>query len=205
MRQMKSAVIVVACIAAAFSACAQSTAEAPTWLKEPEAFLGIKVGEPENIQPCPTKLVGGRVPLVDYAALPSLQGVCKDTTMASGGIFLWNLPELGFPYVVRVHAKDGVVARIVLTLAHQNYQRMYAALTERYGEPTVVERKTVKTTVGAEFASTEAVWRGKRLSMMAWERAGKIDSSMIVLGSIDAMRQELEEDKAKSSQGIQKF
>jgi hypothetical protein len=185
------------------------------WEKEPDAFLGVKLNEPFNVAPCPTKIFGqyAKTEVLDYEAMKSLEGVCLNTTdplykylkPESGPFKLAHLPALGVGYAASVHMKNGVVSKITIELKQSNFGVLLTAFKDRYGSPTSIESNTVKTTAGAEFNAADVTWKGKKLSISMYERMGKVDESYIVISDNLIMEAELAAQRAKRAAEAQKF
>lgn len=186
------------------------------WEKEPDGFLGIKIGEAFAVQACPTRPFGQylRDPTLDYDSMKSLEGVCFDPTdssikyaRASGPVTykIKNLPALGIGYDVSAWMKEGVVSRITVSLKQSSFDVLYTAFRERYGKPTSIETKTVKTQAGAEFNATDVFWKGRKLSIRMYERMTRVDESYVSISDNAIMEKEMEAEKQKRSSEAQKF
>lgn len=186
------------------------------WEKEPEAFLGIRLGEPFTVAQCPTKNLGQltRIDTLDYEAITKLEGVCFDPldsgvkyAGASGpsSYKLANLPSLGIPYMVSVRVKASAVEKITIDLKQSNFAVLLDAFNHRYGPPTSVESGVVKNNAGAEFSARDVLWRGKKISIRMYERLNRVDESYVVVSDNALMEKEIEAIKTKRAAEAQKF
>ena len=185
----------------------------PVWEKEPEAFLGVKLNEPFAVPACPMETIGQyyKTQILNYNAMKSLQGVCynpNETSTGSGGSSTYrlaNLPDVGVGYKVFVHLKNGAVSKITIELTQSNFAGLLSAFKDRYGEPTLVTTKTVKTQAGAEFSASDVMWRGKKLSISMYERLNRVDESYVLISDNAAGEAELDAQRQKRSSEAQKF
>lgn len=186
-----------------------------TWEKEPDAFLGIKLGAPLNVADCPTKNLGQyvKIEIVDSEALKSMEGVCIDTTDAanrsrkpdSGTRKLAHLPSLSIGYAVTVHLKDRVVSRMTIDLKQSSFEVLLTAFKDRYGVPTSIDSSMVKTNAGAEFNTANVIWKGKKLSIRMYERMSKVDESHVMISDNEIMEGEMVAQRARLASEAQKF
>lgn len=188
----------------------------PIWDKEPEAFLGIRLGERFAVAECPTKNLGTltRIDTLDYEAIRRLEGVCFDprdsATKYAGSsgpsaYRLANLPSLGIPYTVVVRVKASTVERITIDLKQSSFAVLLDAFIQRYGPPTSLDTSVVKNNAGAEFSARDVLWRGQKISIRMYERLNRIDESYVVVSDNALMEKELENIKAKRAAEAQKF
>ena len=186
---------------------------APVWEKEPEAFLGVKLNEPFAVPACPMETIGQyyKTQTLNYKAMKSLEGVCynpNETSAGSGGSSTYrlaNIPDVGVGYKVFVHLKNGGVNKITIELTQSNFAGLLSAFKDRYGEPTLVTTKTVKTQAGAEFSASDVMWRGKKISISMYERLNRVDESHVLISDNAAVDAELDAQRQKRSSEAQKF
>jgi hypothetical protein len=185
------------------------------WEKEPSAFLGIKLGAPFDVRPCPTKRFSqySTSESLDFAAMKSLDGVCVNTSdssyrhqsTASGRYTLENIPDLGIFYRAHVQLKNSVVSKVTLELKQANFGVLLSAFKDRYGTPTYMEADVVKSNAGAEFAAAKVRWQGEKLSIHMYERFLRIDESHVIISDNAIMEEEVAALRAKRASEAQKF
>jgi len=109
----------------------------------------------------------------------------------AGNPNLWNLPGLGdMRYSARVNLLGSRVESVHIEFWHSDYPRMKAVMTERYGEPTRIERATLTSRAGAVVNTETLRWDGARNSVFLFQRLDRIDKSMaaFVSNSLSAER-----------------
>lgn len=138
---MKTSIAALALLALASSALAQ------TWSKEPDSFLGIKLG---SKMPPPTTCSKKHDNKKCYWESPENHVIEFD---AKG-------PEIGIAYKLVVREFEGQVSQITMTPANE-YERgqILKILAEKFGPPT-----SVNTDFGQSHA-TGTFWTGKHVSM----------------------------------------
>lgn len=200
-----------AALLVAFAAAANGQVTKQAWDKEPEAFLGIRLGQRMEVQACPSKSLGTLKPaiqIMDYAALEKVNGVCYDPTslLNSDSLYqLHNLPSLGIAYRATLRVKDGVVSEIDIDLKQSGFHVLYDALQQRYGRPTIAGSSIVKNNAGAEFSSLEAAWQGVKMTITAYERLGRIDESYVSVQDAAIAARDAAALRAKRAAEAQKF
>lgn len=181
------------------------------WEKEPDKFLGIKLGEKLTIAECPTKLIPNTsIATIDMQALENIKEACldmldDDSKYSPNRKKLYNLPALGVAYSGTVHLRNDIVSRVTLNFMHSNFDILLSAFKERYGQPTYTESNILKTNAGAEFDSKNLLWQGKNMTIAIYERFGRIDKSLIVISDNSIMDAEIKERGDKTSSEAKKF
>lgn len=186
-----------------------------SWAKEPESFLGIDFKKPLRAQNCPTKYISKNSQLVmmDFEALKNFDGVCidtQDTTYKiqrgdSGKFKLYNLPNLGFTYYVYINFKEGVVTSFNIYLEQSDFHTLLSAFKERYGAPTTTQSQIFKTMTGAEFDAAVVGWKGKAISILMYERLGRVDESSVLITDTEDFQADLDSKRIQRSSEAQKF
>ncbi len=142
---------------------------AQTWKQEPDAVLGIALGQPlENdaIKSC------GGVQAQEEKATISACALDKPR-FGDGPILLSGIPIAAFK-VGAVVREGGVVSQIELGGSNDLYDEAKQILTERYGKPTKSAKTTVQNKAGASFPSEQLTWRGKKVLLVLDQRAGNV-------------------------------
>lgn len=192
------------------------TPDPKSWDKEPESFLGIRLGERLTVPACPIRNIGQltRIDTLDFEAIRKLEGVCfdpRDTSVKypgpAGPSFykLINVPSLGIPYSVSVRMKADVVEKVTIDLKQTNFSVLVDVFNQRYGAPTSVDTSMVKSNSGVEFSVRDVLWQGKKISIRMYERLNRIDESYVVVSDNALMEREVETIKAKRASEAQKF
>lgn len=145
------------------------SAQAQTWRQEPDAVLGIALGQPlanDAIKPC------GGVQVQEEAGQIA---ACASHTprFGDGPILLGGIPIAAFKAGAVVR-EGGVVSIVELGGSNDRYDEAKQVLTERYGKPTKVGKTTVQNRAGASFQSEQLTWRGKRVLLVLDQRAGNV-------------------------------
>lgn len=161
---------------------ARAAAPAPT------TVLGLPLGEPFAVPPCPRR-EGSRP--TDY--VPPTEGPCytplfdSDVLDPNGTMSVSvKLPAATAPSFVRGMSLvalviDGRLEGIGFnSTGHATQQRVLDALTEKFGPPDAVEPKTMGNRMGARFEAFEAIWiRLPGLSVRFDSVTSRIDSGLV--------------------------
>lgn len=210
-------VLIAAIAAVSVSAWTQQAMPQGNWEKEPETFLGIRLGDRFMVPACPTKDYGSRqVPIVvvDYGALSQVQGVCFNPSLnvssipsgdGPGSYRLENIPNLGVEYSISVRVNAGVSERIVMRLKQSGFEVLLDAFMQRYGQPTQISSGVAKNLGGAELQSRQVEWLGRNLSIRMYERHNTMDESHIEVSSNAIASREAESVRTRRASELQKF
>lgn len=163
-------------LAFVFAATA-SAALAGEWDREPERVFGIPLGvtvAETGLPDCPEMPTKGF-----YDKEPSHLCFLKSRYFPDKIGDLHGTPDLGFAYGASFGFHQGRIATLSLSLNQDQFERAKAVLLERYGPPTTSETKEVVAGSGARLGSQELSWKGRKLSITAIERVGRVDTSYI--------------------------
>lgn len=83
--------------------------------------------------------------------------------------------------------KDGVATSVGVNLESGYFERVAAALTERWGSPASREASVVANRMGAQFDQVEAKWRIDGSVLIATKRGSKVDEMRVTLTTSAAM------------------
>lgn len=152
------------------------------WQKEPDAFMGIRLGESLTAQvPECAKRQGG------YGYDYTVKDRCfRELVPASDDhaalLEIDNSPEIGLPiFQVRPFVVSGDFEGMHFLYDHFNYLKMYELFLARYGEPTSVNTESFQTTGGASFAGNVYVWQGKNVTITVNEYGSQIDKGLVTI------------------------
>lgn len=96
-----------------------------------------------------------------------------------------------------VISPSGVVERIRLDLSPEPFEQVAAALTQKFGTPSRVDRGVVQNRFGAKFQQVEYVWLGKNGIRIDFSKyAGTLDRSQLYFSTRED-RALLSDDKPK--------
>lgn len=173
-RQMGKAAIIVSAVAAAVLASSVAQAQSQgRWEKEPERIFGIQLGTKLSeaaLPPCP---VNGRETELCLYRVPETPGISQPPVYLRGHAF-------DYVAVTLVLEDDGTVGGLVARLDERNYLRFREALNTRYGPPTSDVNESVQSRAGATYGSNTARWVGQRMSITAYQRLDRVDSSAVL-------------------------
>ncbi len=187
------------------------------WEKEPEAFLGVRLGEPFAVLACPMKALPSkfvRIESIDYDVVMKMDGVCFHPSSeisrlpkgnAPGDYRLVNVPQIGVGYKAYVRVKSGVSEKIFLELAQPDFAVLLDAFTQRYGPPTNVELGVAKNLAGAQMGSQTVQWLGRKLSIRMYERLTKMNESYVEISNNEIESADRASTRAKRATEVQKF
>lgn len=143
------------------------------WAREPDAVLGVRLGQPLAVQtlpPCPAKAYESPVTCLTTQASP-LPGY---PPMRSIG---------GHPFgYVSMSLKvddSGMVNEIQAGMDQARFAEFKTVLIERYGQPTSTQHTTVQNGLGATFDAQILQWIGSRMSIIAMERPAQVNQSVV--------------------------
>lgn len=91
-------------------------------------------------------------------------------TLAGGDVETW------FAIV-----REGIATSIMVTMQTGNFDRVAAALSEKWGKPSASESSTVQNRMGATFDQTTITWRVDGSVVTAKRRSSKIDQMSVSL------------------------
>ncbi|MGY2199061.1 hypothetical protein [Pseudomonas gingeri] len=176
------------------SAMAAKTPDNPRpWTQEPDSFMGLRFDQKiDAVMPtCPPGTVLSKT-------------MCHDSPYASlypvrGG------PEIGFGYSLSAFSSDTGVESFYLSTHSDNYPKLVALFTKKYGAPTQSSSEPVKTKGGASFTNETLMWSGKKVSIMIQKLAGDINTSAATINDIAATRKKATEREAKESSNASKL
>lgn len=144
-------------------------AQAQAWKQEPDAVLGIALGQPldnDAIKSCGGVQAQDEKPAISACALDKPR-------FGDGPILLSGIPIAAFKAGAVVR-EGGVVSQIELGGSNDRFDEVKQILTERYGKPTKVGKVTVQNRAGASFQSEQLTWRGKKVLLVLDQRAGNV-------------------------------
>jgi hypothetical protein len=209
-----------------------------SWTQEPTSFVGLSFIEPTKLENCPASKIDPIYPIhrPDYpemlrrakaqedlgcvvevfskttvpAKKPPVENVWGDGT-GSGtfSVFSYRVvsPLRNF---LRVHTQNGVVVSIEATFSTDDYAKMKAILTERYGGAQRKDVTEFQTNGGASFPSETLSWFGNKVSLEVRSLVERklISSTLISSGVIlitnnewAKLNSEAEKSSIKSSAG----
>ena len=106
---------------------------------------------------------------------------------------------------VSVFLKDKHVTTILISFSEKDFDRVTAALGEKFGKPTKEENKAVQNRLGASFENAIKTWKNGDTVMVAMQRAGSLDKSRITIDGklfIDLARKEIEAQKKQEAKDL---
>lgn len=195
-------VLIAASVIAALSACsvqALAQGKGTAWPKEPTSVFGIPIGgemKDEDLRDC-----GGiQDPSKEYPV-----AVCAlKKGMFGGDVLIAHIPvdsmEDGF-----VERRDFQVRSVTVNAKHENYRDVKAVLIERYGRPASTSKETLQNSYGAKFSSEVSRWKGRRISLTLFERAGQTDKSAFIFSDISTADAAAAADDQKRKTDAAKF
>lgn len=185
---MKASIVMAAVLAVA-------PAFAQTWQAEPSTVFGIPLGgSTAQVRTCPDE---------DWKNVePACQVTNKHLTSL---IHLYGVPKLGLPYTAQLVPRDGRVMAIRLRHKQEHFAQMRALLEERYGAPTKVQTETAVTQQGGRFGNTTLEWTGKKVSIVAIERIGTINDSLVSFSDNELLRSQTEESESRTKGAASKL
>lgn len=179
---MRALGILATCVLA--SAANAQTSISSNWVKEPSAFLGIKLGEPITLPVCPSSKG-----FIDHKAVAKLEGVCRDPDKNGSrtSVRLYNEPKLGFYYKLYLSVEDGVAESVNMFMKEQHFQEMLGVLTERYGPPSI--------------AREDVAWIGNKVSIFMRQHGqdGESGVSIRFNGIAEKKQKEREEKRSREA------
>lgn len=134
---------------------------------------------------------------------PSGTEVCGYTTGKRSLVDIRALDTFGGVRVDRWVAilNDDVAKSIVVNLASDDFERVVAALTERWGKPESEKNSVVQNRMGATFDQIETTWKSEGSVLVAKKRRGKVDEMGLYLSTekfIAEGSRERREDRPKA-------
>lgn len=168
-----------------------AAAPSPHWDAEPEAFMGLRLGDSfdAQVKRCPSDMWNYKGPICTPGG-------------RSGFHSLEGYPQLGIVMRVMAESAGNVLESVTVAVTHRDLDEFKAILFKRYGPPT--SRYTVPgTTVGgAQIAGSRWQWSGERLTMVLNEYAGNLNDSAMTISmnsSSSARQAELERNAERQS------
>jgi hypothetical protein len=76
---------------------------------------------------------------------------------------------------------DGSLYDMTVFFEHKDFEQVLEALKGKYGETTVKETRTYQNGFGAKFDGDVLVWRNAVSEISLFERAGKVDDSLLIV------------------------
>lgn len=154
------------------------------WQAEPTAVLGIELGAPISIH---TPIC----PRIDYRNYRPRQEFCReDDPYTEGSLAIVRFDKIPMGNIlstVSAHTYDGVVGSVHANSPHSNYQQFRGVLIERYGQPTSIETKNVRTKAGVDWTSEVLTWTGNTVSIQLHERHETVNASTMVVDHLPTM------------------
>ena len=167
------------------------------WQSEPTTVFGIELGEPisSKIPVCPPTNYydGSRKEFCKEDKLYSIRGLAV--------IKFDKIPMEGILKKITAFVYDGVVLSIQAETFDNNYQQLRLALIEKYGQPTITKKESLKTKAGVDWESEILTWSGKNVSIQLHERFDTINSSAMIVSHLPTMaiREKEKENSAKKA------
>lgn len=164
--------IIVAFVFIAFSAIAN--AQTKPWQQEPEAVLGVKLGQPLDssaLPRCPEKSYEATAPCLVTASVKSADG--RPIYSVAGHPFTYAAVSIKID-------GTGVVSRLQTWMKHERFAEFKHALVARYGPPTTQTNEMIQSVAGATYPNQTSKWVGQNVTIIAMERFEKIDESMVI-------------------------
>lgn len=94
--------------------------------------------------------------------------------------------------------RGGEVATIYVQVLNRHFERVIAALKERFGPPTKQEDGQVQNRMGATFDQKELTWRSEGGVLSVKKRGGKIDTMSLMLTSEAKLSESHEQKKERA-------
>lgn len=162
-----------------------------SWDKEPDAFLGIRFGQPvtDSVSDCPTKsspsLYGGVYVGVDWNAVKSSgKQVCFDKTDRDSKEHKYVLDPFlvkGFTGEVKIVAdQSGNVVYVSAVTFAESWDYLSEVFINKYGPPLETKKGAMTLNNGSKLNSDIFMWLGKKVAM----RATSLDDRKIRGGHI---------------------
>ncbi|MDQ3203920.1 MAG: hypothetical protein M3Q94_17430, partial [Pseudomonadota bacterium] len=166
---------------------------APIWNKEPDSFMGLRFDQK----------VDAAMPVCPRGTVISKQ-LCHEPPYTNlytvrGG------PEIGFGYSLSVFAGGPGVESFYLTTNSDNFSKMAALFTSKYGAPMDSSSEIVKTKAGASFTNETLSWQGRKVSITLQKFAGDINTSAATISDLATTAQKAAEREAKANSNASKL
>ena len=154
-------------------AYAAATGAPPSsWTREPEKVFGFSLGAPlpDSID-CPPRY-SAMMAARDSACVRRKEG--RDDLVELDG-----LPNVGFFIESTGYLEGGRLRMIALSIDQKDFARLMDIMIERYGKPTNGEVGAVTNKLGAQARNVQMIWAGRKLTIIAIERAGQMNRSFV--------------------------
>jgi len=167
----------------------QPKAAMPKW-NEPDSFAGLEFGDDltKQITACPSSWMG-----------TGYKKQCYEKSVSDGWFELQNVVDL--PGVFRIYAiqLNAKLAAISLSFRNREAAELLEVLRQKYGAPTKSSTNEWRSPLSAT-TSYEALWIGKRVSIIFKERIDEIHKGIVEYKT----KEWIEARQAKNAEAIKK-